>query len=469
MRSTRARILVVEDDEAMASLLRDSLARVGHEVEEAASVRSALLLVGSHEPFDIVITDIRLGLHDGLELVEELRTRARTTEGPAPGIIVITAFGTLETAVQAFRNGASDFLTKPFEMQQLTLAVERSLEARRLKGEIRRLRREGGFPSDGSLVAASAQMKSALAIVRRAAQSDATVLITGPSGSGKEVIAKALHEGSARAEGPFIAVNCAALPEQLLESELFGYRRGAFTDARTNKEGLFQAAAGGTLFLDELADLPLSLQPKLLRVLQERTMLPLGATRAEPVDVRVVGATNQNIEEAVAQRRFREDLYYRVNVIRIELAPLAQRVEDIQPLAEGYLARFARRHGRTFTLSAAAREALLSYRWPGNVRELENALERAATLCTTHEIDVGDLPAPVAHPSEPQLIEWARQRELTLEQLSDEYCLAVVRSLNGNQSAAARRLGIDRKTLARRLHGMDASIDAEPSDDGSAG
>jgi two-component system response regulator HydG len=289
--------------------------------------------------------------------------------------------------------------------------------------------------------------------------------VSGPSGTGKELIAKALHQGSRRADGPFIAINCAALPENLLESELFGYRRGAFTDARAHKEGLFQAAAGGTLFFDEISEMPLSLQPKLLRVLQERVMIPLGATRAEPVDVRLVCATNQDLERAVQERRFREDLFYRINVLRIDLDPLARRREDILPLVESYLARFARRHGKTISVTAAAREALLAHTWPGNVRELENALERAATLSLTGEIDVSDLPGAVARPVEPRVVEMAVSRRLTLEQFANEYCLAVVRQYGGNQSAAARHLEIDRKTLAKRLHAADASVAAEPSDE----
>jgi DNA-binding NtrC family response regulator len=450
--SERARILVVEDDTEMAALLRDDLSSVGHDVTLAASASAAArALADPDAAFDLMVTDVRLGVQDGLDLLEELRRTSREEGRPTPHIIVITAFGSLETAVRAFRAGATDFLTKPFEMQQLQLAVRRALDSRRMQGEIRRLREETGFPTAGGIVAVSPSMRSVVDTVDRVADSDATVLITGPSGTGKELVAKALHERSRRVDRPFIAINCSALPEQLLESELFGYRRGAFTGARVNKEGLFQAAAGGTLFLDELGELPLTLQPKLLRVLQEREITPLGATRPEAVDVRIVGATNQLLEKAVEEKRFREDLYYRLNVIRIEMTPLADRREDILPLADAYLARYARRRGQTFTLTAAASEALQNHAWPGNVRELNNALERAVTLVRTPTIDVTDLPSSILRPPTSQLIDSALQRRLTAEQLLNEYCQAVVRQNAGNQTAAARFLDIDRKTLARRL------------------
>jgi two-component system response regulator HydG len=302
-----------------------------------------------------------------------------------------------------------------------------------------------------------------LDVVDRVADTDTTVLLTGASGTGKEVIARALHERSLRADRPFIAVNCAALPEQLLESELFGYRKGAFTDARANKEGLFRSAEGGTLFLDELGEMPLSLQPKLLRVLQEREITPIGANRPEPIDVRVVAATNQDIEALVRERRFREDLFYRLNVIRIDLPPLGVRPEDVLPMAESFLKRTGERLGRHPVLSKAAQTALLAYSWPGNVRELQNAIERAVALCRTPTIEVTDLPVAISRPSASALVETSIQRGLTLEQLTTEYCAAVVRTYGGNQSAAARHLDIDRKTLAKKLHLTDDGIDATGS------
>lgn len=451
MNAVKARLLVVEDDDAMASLLRDDLGLRGYEVVRAGGPGQAMALLREGAAFDAVVTDVRLGSQDGIDFVEALRSRARGEGTTPPGVVVITAFGSLETAVRAFRAGAADFLTKPFELSQLALSIERVLHTRRLKGEIQRLRREVGWKGRREIVAESPPMREVLELVNRAAESDTTVLVTGASGTGKEVIARALHERSPRADGPFVAINCAALPEQLLESELFGHRKGAFTDARNHRDGLFKSAEGGTIFLDEIGELPLSLQPKLLRVLQERELTPLGASRPEEIDVRVVTATNQNLEELVTQRRFREDLYYRLNVIRLELPPLSARPEDVLPLADYFLSRLAAKLRRKLVLSAAAQAALTAYRWPGNVRELENALERAAALCRTEEIELTDLPPAIVRPPPSHLVESAIQRRLTLEELAIEYCAAVVRSYGGNQSHAARHLDIDRKTLAKKL------------------
>lgn len=447
MSAARARILVLEDDTAMRDLLADELIHRGFAVDSSGTPEEAERALDTGT-YDLLVTDVRLGSADGIDFLERLR--GRDAEGPPPGVVVITAFGTVETAVRAMRAGAVDYLTKPFEMAQLVLCVERVLEQRRLRGEITRLRRELR-EAHVPFVAASPAMKEVAAFVGRVADADATVLVTGPSGSGKEVVARALHERSRRADGPFVPVNCAALPEALLESELFGYRKGAFTDARGNKDGLFKAAEGGTIFLDEVGEIPLSIQPKLLRVLQNREVTPLGATRAERVNVRVVAATNQELERRVEERLFREDLFYRLNVIRLELPPLSVRGEDVMPLALMFLQRFSERAGRAFRLAPEAEAALQAYSWPGNVRELENALERATALCRGELIGLDDLPPAVVRPQPSRIVEGAVARRLTLEQLSNEYCAAVVRHYGNNQSAAARHLDIDRKTLARRL------------------
>jgi len=435
----------------MGRLLRDNLARRGYEVAHAADAAGARQSLAAPDPFDVLVCDVRLGADDGLDFVEQLRDRAKEAGHAAPGVVVITAFGSVETAVRAFRAGAADFLTKPFEIEALALSVERVLESRRLRGEIQRLRREMDWRGRSDIVAASPQMSALVAMVGRIADSDATVLVTGPSGSGKEVLARALHDRSRRAEHAFVAINCAALPETLLESELFGYRRGAFTDARTSKDGLFKAADGGTLFLDELGEMPPALQPKLLRVLQSREFTPLGATRPERADVRVVAATNQDLEQLVADRRFREDLFYRVNVLRLEVPPLCARPEDVLPLAAAMLARLSARTGRCLKMNAAVEAVLMAYTWPGNVRELENAVEHAAALCEDGTLRAEHLPETVRSPGPSQIVEGAIARRLTVEQLVTEYCQTVVRHYEGNKAEALRHLGIDRKTLARRL------------------
>jgi len=464
--SVKPKILLVEDDEAMRAYVGEELSSAGYAVVPAVDATAAMKLVSEGRRddagFDVVVTDVRLGREDGIDLLSDLREKFRRSGDPEPGMVVVSGFGTVETAIRAFRSGAADFLPKPFEMQALLLSIERVLEQRRLRGEIRRLRREIDGKAKRPLVAVSPPMRAVMELVDRVADSDATLLVTGPSGTGKEVLARALHERSARASGPFVAINCAAMPEALLESELFGHRRGAFTDARVDRDGLFRSADGGTLLLDEVGELPLELQPKLLRVLQEREIRPIGANRSEPVDVRVVAASNRRLEELVAAGRFREDLYYRINVIQLELAPLARRAEDVLPLAEAFLDRAARKGRPRPVLSAASRHALLQYRWPGNVRELENAVERAVALCRGDVIEPADLPPAVTQPAPVVLVESAVARRLTLEQLSNEYCVAVVQQHGGNQSAAARVLDIDRKTLARRLAAGDAVPSTQP-------
>jgi DNA-binding NtrC family response regulator len=416
-------------------------------VEAAAGGRGGVERV-RQGGIDVVISDLRMPDLDGFDLLRDIKAG-----DASPHIIVITAFGSIDTAIKAVKLGAYDYITKPFEIESLVLAIEQALAERGLRREVARLRREVARPYGlENIVGKSASMHEIFGLVTRLAGSTASVLVTGESGTGKELVARAIHYNSPRAKRPFLAVNVAAIPETLIESELFGYKRGAFTDARTDHPGLFVEADGGTIFLDEIGELPPSLQAKLLRVLQERELRPLGATRNEKVDVRVVAATNRDLEARMRSGQFREDLYYRLNVIHVAIPPLRARPEDIVPLAEHFLAT-ARRRGTasTKTLGPAAAKALLAYPWPGNVRELENVIERAIALCDGDVIGLDDLPPQVKERRATDMLAAAIARGLTLADLEREYIERVLASEGGNKTRAAARLGLDRKTLYRKL------------------
>jgi len=442
-------VLVVDDDRNMCELLADSLGPLGFEVTWCTDPHRAEALAHDQR-FEAVLTDVNMRGLDGFELCQRLVK----TEPELP-VLVFTAFGSLETAVRAIRAGVYDFLTKPLDVDVVALALQRAVSHRALRREVRTLKRvvaeTRGFEE---LVGASPAMQAVYELVERAAPSEASVLITGESGSGKEVVARALHQRSRRREGPFVAINAAALPDNLLESELFGHEKGAFTDARTARAGLFVKASGGTLFLDEIADLPLGLQPKLLRALQERRVRPVGADEEIPVDVRVVAATNRDLAVAVEERRFREDLYYRIDVIHVAVPPLRARGGDILLLAGHFLERFALQSQKSvsgFTPAAAAR--LLEYSWPGNVRELSNCVERAVALCRDDAIDTVDLPDKIrAFETSHVLVTSHDPTELvSLEEVERRYIERVMEATQGNKSEAARILGLDRKTLHRKL------------------
>jgi two-component system response regulator HydG len=383
----------------------------------------------------------------------ELCKRIVETRSDVP-VIVLTAFGNFESAVDAMRAGAYDFLSKPIQLDALAMAIERAAERRRLRGELRRLEREVRPVDGGTLEAKSAAMRAVLDVVERIASSDTTVLVSGESGTGKEVVARAIHDRSRRASRPFVAINCAAVPETLLESELFGHMRGAFTDARSNEPGLFVTANGGTLFLDEIGDMPLSIQPKLLRVLQERTLRPVGGTSERPIDVRVIAATNHDLETAIEEGRFRGDLYYRVNVVNVALPPLRARGPDILPLAMRFIAEAARRADKPVVgIAPAAAERLMAFPWPGNIRELQNCIEHAVALARFEHISVDDLPEKVrSFKSSHVVIAGDDPSDLApLEQVERRYVARVMDAVGQNKSAAARVLGIDRKRLYRML------------------
>ncbi|MBU8897937.1 sigma-54 dependent transcriptional regulator [Corallococcus sp. M34] len=443
------RILIVEDEREMRALLEKGLARRGFEPHAFGAADEALRHLES-EDFDAVLTDLRMPGMDGLGLCERI-----VLNRPDIPVVVVTAFGSMETAVAAIRAGAYDFITKPIDVDALVLVLERAVGHRALRQEVRRLREALGRQQDDSgVVGESPALKQAYALIDRVADVDATVLITGESGTGKEVAARALHARGRRKDGPFVAINCAAMPEPLLESELFGHAKGAFTDAKAPRAGLFVKAHGGTLFLDEVGELPLTLQPKLLRALQERVVRPVGGDTEVPFDARIVAATNRDLELAVEEDRFREDLYYRLNVIGIELPPLRARGNDVLLLSQRFIEQFATRTGkRVVGLSPAAAQRLLAYGWPGNVRELQNCIERAVALTSFEQLTVDDLPERVRNYSSPRVVpENTDASELvTLEELERRYIHRVLEAVGGSRTLAARILGVDRKTLYRKL------------------
>src|SRR3954462_12737757 len=410
-----ATILIVEDDAAMRMMLREALEEDGYTVEAVGGGRAGIERV-KQGGVDLVISDVKMPDLDGLDMLREIKAVA-----PSPHVITITAFGSIDTAIRAVKLGAFDYITKPFEVDQLILSVQKALDERALRSELARLRDEVQRSYRwGNIIGKSAQMQSMFALIRRLSRSAASVLVTGASGTGKELVAKSLHFNSPRRDRPFVAINCAAIPDTLLESELFGYKRGAFTDARTDRAGLFVEADGGTIFLDEIAELSTALQAKLLRVLQEGEIRPLGASRSEKDDVRVVAATNKDLETRLASGAFRQDLYYRLNVIHIHLPALRDRPEDVLPLAEHFLSRSATKAGKAIrAFHESAKKAMCGYGWPGNVRELENVVGRAGALADGTLVRDEDLPPIVRErrAAEADDLGAALARGLTLDEL----------------------------------------------------
>jgi two-component system response regulator HydG len=443
------RVLLVDDDSSLCETLALGLRKRGFVVQMATSADEALRAFDAQD-FDVVVTDLNMRGLGGLELCERV-----VGSRPDVPVIMLTAFGSLDAAVAAIRVGAYDFINKPVELDVLAIAIDRAAAHRSLREEVKRLRLESGrLPRFDALVGQSPAMQEAYDLIERVAAADATVLITGESGTGKEVVARTIHERSHRRGGPFVAINCAAMPETLLESELFGHAKGAYTDARTAEPGLFSRANRGTILLDEIGDMPLGLQPKLLRVLQERTVRPVGGRDELPVDVRVVVATNRDLESAIEEGRFREDLYYRINVVHIPLPPLRARSGDILPLAQHFLAHFATRAGKNVTgFAPPAAQKLVAYAWPGNVRELQNCMERAVALTRFDQIGVEDLPEKVRdYRRSHVLVTSDDPSELVpLEEIERRYIARVMELVAGNKTAAARVLGIDRKRLYRML------------------
>ena len=443
------KILVVDDDREMGRLLSDVLQGEGFSVLTLDESLEASKILKKEE-FDVLITDLKMKGLKGLDLLEEAKKIA-----PLTPVIIITAFGTIESAIQAMKMGAYDYVTKPFQMDEIVLTVKKALENRLLKKEVVRLKKEMESRYHfHQLIGKSASMQKIYDLIERIRESSNSVLITGESGTGKELVAKAIHYSGARKEGPFVAVNCAAIPETLLESELFGYKRGAFTDAKTDKKGLIFGATEGTLFLDEITEMSPLLQAKLLRVIEEKEVRPLGDTNAHAIDARIISASNRDMKDHIHQGRFREDLYYRLKVIDIELPPLRERREDIPLLVQHFMSKLGKEPKRVSGVSEDALKILINYSWPGNVRELENIIQRAMTLSQREVILPEDLPISLLQEVDENLVEKGLRVKYTLDQLEKEYIKKVLIEVGGNKSKAAERLGLDRKTLYRKLEEM---------------
>jgi DNA-binding NtrC family response regulator len=444
------KILVVDDDPEMCGLLSDVLRGEGFSVLAIGESLEASKILKKEE-FDVIITDLKMKGLKGLDLLEEAKKVAIQTP-----VIIITAFGTIESAIQAMKMGAYDYITKPFRIDEIVLTVKKALENRLLKKEVVRLKKEVESRYHfHQIIGKSPSMQKIYDLIERISDSSNNVLITGESGTGKELVAKAIHYSGIRKEGPFIAINCAAIPETLLESELFGYKRGAFTDAKSDKKGLIFEAAEGTLFLDEITEMSPLLQAKLLRVIEEREVRPLGDTNSYRIDVRIISASNRDIKELIRQARFREDLYYRLKVIDIELPPLRERREDIPLLVQHFINRFGNEPKKNVSgVSEDTLRILINYSWPGNVRELENIIQRAIALCQHEVVILEDLPTPVLQEADENLVEKGLREKYTLDQLEKEYIRKVLIEVGGNKTRAAEILGLDRKTLYRKLEEM---------------
>jgi two-component system response regulator HydG len=445
MPEKRPRLLVIEDDPEMLALLRQHLADEGHLVVAIDKGAEALDRLRA-ESFDVILTDLKMPGIDGMEILRA--ARAARTDVP---VILITAFGSIETAIQAIREGAYDYVTKPFRLEEISLLVRKALEDRRLREENRRLREAVADRYRlHNLLGVSPAMQAVFALIRQAAPSDANVLITGESGTGKELVARALHYDSPRAERPFVPVNCAAVPAGLLESELFGHVKGAFTGAVAARRGLIREAEGGTLFLDEIGDMAPELQAKLLRVIEDRAVRPVGSDEALPVALRLIAASNKDLVARIQEGLFREDLYYRLAVIPMHVPPLRERREDIPLLAEHFLRRAAAASGKPIHgFTPDAMTALLRHPWPGNVRELENVVERAVTLTAGEQVGPEALLLDAALAPAPGALLAQAARRPTLEELTAEYVALVLREVGGDKDKAAEILGISKRTLYR--------------------
>ena len=443
-------ILVVDDDQAHRTMLRTLLSGWGYKIVEADDGQVAVEKV-HEQAFDMILMDIRMLKVSGLEALDGIKTY-----NPAIPVIIMTAYSSVETAVEALKKGAYDYLTKPLDFDELRLAMERAMDHSQLKEENRLLRETLGSHFDiQNIIGRSTAMVKLLETVAQVAPSEATVLITGDSGTGKELIAGAIHFNSPRKDGSFVKVNCAAITETLLESELFGHEKGAFTGAHRLKEGRFRQADGGSLFLDEVSEMSLGMQVKLLRALQEREITRVGGEEVIKVDVRVIAATNKNLIQAIESGRFREDLYYRLNVVTLNVPLLRERNEDIPLLAQHFLATFAEKNRKQIKgFTPQAMDQLLKYDWPGNVRELMNAVERAVVLSRSEYLDEQDLPLAIKDALSDEEKSPSRDAvpaDLPLEDVEKATILKTLESTDGNKSEAARRLGITRKTLHKKL------------------
>ena len=441
-----AKILVVDDQRNMRTTLAMMLRGAGHDVEEAENGEAAIERVGA-EAYELVITDLKMGARDGMEVLRRTKDLSPLTE-----VMVMTAYGTIESAVEAMRAGANDYISKPFTEEELLVKVQKAIEKRRLSGEVSAMAAEfrERYRFD-NIIGRSAAIRDVLARIVRIAPTDATVLITGESGTGKELVARAVHANSPRAERPFVSVNCAAITETLLESELFGHVRGAFTGAVATRKGLFEEANGGTFFFDEIAETPPSFQAKLLRAIQEGEIRRLGDNKSIHVDVRIIAATNQDLSAAIAEKRFRQDLYYRLNVARFVLPPLRERREDIPLLVDFFLDKYGRKMRRRVKLGDGVLDYLLGYEYVGNIRELENMIEQGVALAEAGVMRLDDIVSPEQRESRPAPAGGSQTLQDVVDRAERDAIEAVLREVDGNKEKAAEVLGLSSTTLWRKM------------------
>jgi DNA-binding NtrC family response regulator len=445
--ATPARILLVEDELNMARTLAKNLERAGYAVEHAPHGEAALARLES-VTFDVVLTDLKMPVMDGMDLLRAMHERHI-----GAAAVVLTGYGTIESAVEAMKLGAADYLIKDARPQEILLTLERVLRLTSLKSENERLRREiGRLHGFGELIGQSASMEAVYRLIEAVSHNKSTVLLSGESGTGKELVARTVHQRSVLRDAPFVAINCAGLSETLLDSQLFGHRRGAFTGAVADHDGVFRAATGGTLLLDEVAEIPLGLQAKFLRAIQEREVTPLGSSRPVPVDVRLIAATNRDIELEVREARFRADLFYRLNVVHIELPPLRARRDDIPGLVEHFLARYSEQYQvASKRIAPDALAALVGFDWPGNIRQLQNVIERAFALSAADLVSLADLPPALRGGPAPESGRAASAPLQTLAEAERDLIAAALEKSSGNKNEAARLLGIDRQRLYRKI------------------
>ena len=444
--SKRQQILLVDDDKTFQTVTRSFLVDAEYDVDVAGSAEGAEERIREKQ-YDLVLTDLRMAGKDGIAFLRFLATWS-----PQTPVVMVTGFASVDSAVEAMKAGAQDYLTKPCSNEELLLKITRTIEKNRAQIELARLREEirGSYTFE-NIIGKSPAMQAVFTLITQVAETDASVLVQGETGTGKEMVARAIHYHSLRKDKPFISVNCAALTESLLESELFGHERGSFTGAVKQKLGRFEMADGGTLFLDEVGDLPLTTQVKLLRVIQERAFERVGGTETIQTDIRIISATNQDLKQAIQEKTFREDLYYRLNVMPINLTPLRQRPEDTTILVQSFVEKYAKRNSKKITgVAPAALEILLQFEWPGNVRELENTMERAVILCNGDRIEVEHL-VSLHQDKETELLRDAVQQSITEDQLTRLYARMMLQEHQGNKKETCKVLGINFRTLQSRL------------------
>ncbi len=441
------KILVVDDEQSMCDFMEIMLTREGYKVDKADCGKTAIELSGSNS-YDLIIADLMMPEMSGLELLKEVKK-----ENEAPDFIVMTAFASVDTAIEAMKQGALDYITKPFKVDEIKLVIEKSLSRIKLKSENKQLKKQ--LVEDSSFdnfIGQSDEIIKLKKLAGRVAGTDSTVLIRGESGTGKDLIVRAIHAASDRSRGPFVTINCAALPENLLESELFGYKKGAFTGAVKDKEGLFKIADGGTFFLDEVGNTSLAIQVKLLRVLEDKVITPVGDTRPIKVDIRLIAATNADLEAAAKTESFRSDLFYRLNVIPIHIPPLRNRVDDIAILVDHFINKYCSRiNSEPKEIAPDVMGAFLKYNWPGNVRELENIIERAILLSRSNTITLDDFPSKITEYKGKAIVSDDQPETPTLESIEKAYIYFVMSQSKGKKAKAAKVLGIDNSTLYRKL------------------